>query len=78
MPLAITMLADDDNRYVRKEAAGLFGPAVHRRADVLDALVRAHAHDPAPLVRKVAGWWIPGGPRFRRTAPRRLRSAGRS
>lgn len=73
VPLAIDMLFTDPARSVRQQAAGLLGPSVHRRADVLQALLRAHADDPSPVVRKIAGWWIPGGPRFEMTLPRQER-----
>lgn len=66
--LAIDKLESDPDRYVRKSAVEALGPAVHRRADIAAALERASAGDADPLVRKVASWWAPGGPRFRATA----------
>ena len=71
LPIAVKMLLDDESRKVRQMAAGLLGPSVHRRPDVLSALERARDHDPHPVVRKIAGWHTPGGPIYRRLAPRR-------
>ncbi|MGD8415693.1 MAG: HEAT repeat domain-containing protein [Pseudomonadales bacterium] len=73
LPIAIRMLEEDPSRRVRQMLAGLLGPAVHRRADVLAALERAHRHDPHPVVRKIASWFVPGGPRYRRLAPKPAR-----
>lgn len=70
VPIAIRMLLEDESRGVRTSAAGLLGPAVHRRPDVRLALARARDHDPDPLVRKVAGWYTPGGPIYRRLSPK--------
>ncbi len=70
IPLATEMLLHDSSRRVRQMAAGLLGPSVHRRTDVLDALKFAHQHDPHPVVRKIASWYIPGGPRYQRLAPK--------
>jgi len=70
VPIAIRMLLEDKSRGVRKSAAGLLGPAVHRRPDVCRALEQARDHDPDPLVRKVAGWYTPGGPIYRRLSPK--------
>ena len=75
VPIAIRMLLEDESRGVRKSAAGLLGPAVHRRPDVCQALERARDHDPDPLVRKVAGWYTPGGPIYRRLSPRPSRKS---
>ena len=52
-------------------AAHLAGLAVHRREDVARALEEAREQDPHPVVRKVAGWYLPGGPIYRRLAPSR-------
>lgn len=77
IPIAARMLIDDESRRVRQMAAGLLGPAVHRRADVLRALEHAAGHDAHPVVRKIARWYIPGGPIYRRLAPKPLRHKGR-
>lgn len=74
VPIAIDMLRNDPAREVRGQAAGLLGPAAHRRSDVVAALRDACANDPDPAVRKIAGWWVPGGPRFERTKPRTARA----
>ena len=78
IPIAVRMLVEDESRHVRQMAAGLLGPSVHRRSDVLRALEQACEHDPHPVVRKIARWYTPGGPRYRRLAPKpeRARRAG--
>jgi HEAT repeat protein len=77
VPIALRMLEEDRSRRVRQMAAGLLGPAVHRRGDVASALERARDHDPHPVVRKVAGWYAPGGPIYARLAPKPVRERGR-
>lgn len=74
LPVAIRMLLKDPSRQVRQQAAGLVGPAVHRSPDALAAIVTAHQSDPHPVVRKIAGWWVPGGARFQATEPRPVRT----
>jgi len=73
IPIALRMLHEDPDHMVRKQAAGMLTPAVHRRDDVRAALEQARDHDPDPLVRKVAGWGAPGGPIFERLTPRPAR-----
>jgi HEAT repeats len=73
LPIATRMLREDPSRYVRKEAAAMIGPAAHRSEEARRALEQARDTDPDPLVRKVAGWHAPGGPLFRRLAPRPVR-----
>lgn len=73
IPLAVRMLLEDDSRHVRQMAAGLLGPSVHRHPDVLHALEYARDHDPHPVVRKIARWYTPGGPIFKRLTPKSLR-----
>ncbi|SUZ90818.1 uncharacterized protein METZ01_LOCUS43672 [marine metagenome] len=70
LPIALDMLLNDPDRMVRKMAADLLGPSVHRNGDVSEALVLAHASDKDPTVRKVAGWWVPGGVRHTKTLKR--------
>lgn len=70
LPIAAEMLIHDESRRVRQMAAGLLGPSVHRRPDVLRALEYARDHDPHPVVRKIAGWYTPGGSIYKRLAPR--------
>jgi HEAT repeat protein len=67
---AMRLLTDDPDRRVRTAAAHALGPAVHRRDEALEAIIVAHDGDPDPLVRKVAGWYCPGGSIFERTRPR--------
>src|SRR4029453_17321592 len=75
VPIAIRMLAEDESPGVRKRAAGMLTPAVHRCQDVRRALERARDHDPDRLVRKVAGWGAPGGPIYRRLTPKPARKS---
>lgn len=70
LPLATEMLVHDSSRRVRQMAAGVLGPSVHRRPDVLEALEYARDHDPHPVVRKIARWYTPGGPLYKRHAPK--------
>jgi HEAT repeat protein len=70
LPIAVQMLLHDESRRVRQMAAGLLGPSVHRNAEVLRALEYAQEHDPHPVVRKIARWYTPGGPIYKRLAPR--------
>ena len=73
IPIAIRLLLADESRSVRKTAAHILTPAVHKREDVRRALEHARDHDPDRLVRKVAGWAAPGGPIFRRLTPKPVR-----
>jgi hypothetical protein len=77
LPIATDMLMHDASRRVRQMAAGVLGPRVHRRPDVLRALEYAREHDPHPVVRKIAGWYTPGGPIYKRLTPKpaRVRSS---
>ena len=70
IPLAVQMLMEDESRRVRQMAAGVLGPSVHRHPDVLRALEYARDHDSHPVVRKIAGWYTPGGPIYKRLAPK--------
>jgi HEAT repeat protein len=72
LPLVIHILATDPAPKVREMAVGLLGPAVHRSDAACEALRRAHTDDPNPVVRKIAGWYVPGGPRYQRLKPRNL------
>ncbi len=67
IPRAVKMLRHDNNRQVRQMVAGLLGPGVQRSPEAASALQYAHLHDPHPSVRKVAGWWLPGGSRWQET-----------
>ena len=73
LPVAIRMLLEDPAREVRQQAAGLVGAAVHRSPEALAAIVTAHRSDAHPVVRKIAGWHLPGGARYEATKPRPLR-----
>ena len=75
LPHAIRMLTEDPAREVRQQAVALVGMAVHRSPAALDAVQRAHREDEHPVVRKIAGWYIPGGPRYEATKPRLARPA---
>lgn len=75
LPRGIRLLAQDPDPQVRTRAVELVGLWVHSRPDVLTALIRARDEDPSPAVRKKAGWYTPGGPIHRRTAPRPERAA---
>jgi len=70
LPIATDMLMHDKSRWVRQMAAGVLGPSVHRRPDVLHALEYARDHDPHPVVRKIARWYTPGGPIYKRLIPK--------
>ena len=63
---ATRLVTNDPDRYVRKSAVEALVPAVRRRRAALETVVAARASDPDPLVRKVAGWYCPGGPIYRR------------
>jgi len=76
LPIAAQMLIEDESRRVRQMAAGVLGPSVHRRPDVLRALEYARDHDPHPVVRKIAGWYTPGGPIYKRLTPKPPREKG--
>jgi hypothetical protein len=73
LPLAAQMLLHDESRRVRQMAAGVLGPSVHRSPEVLRTLEEARDHDPHPVVRKIAGWYTPGGPIYKRLTPRPVR-----
>lgn len=70
IPIAARMLLEDSSRRVRQSAAGLVGESVHRSAVALPALQHTRIHDPSPIVRKIAGWYLPGGPRYKALAPK--------
>lgn len=70
IPIAAKMLLEDSSRRVRQGAAGLVGESVHRSPHALPALQHARIHDPSPIVRKIAGWYLPGGPRYKALAPK--------
>lgn len=69
LPKAIEVLTGDPDAHVRAYAIELVGKWVHTSAEAEAALVRSRDHDPAPAVRKKAGWYVPGGTIHRKTAP---------
>lgn len=77
LPHAIRLLLADPDRHVRAHAGELVGRWVHSHAAAADALTQARDHDAASSVRKVAGWYAPGGTIFRKTEPRPSRSTAR-
>ena len=66
IPMVVDALLRDQDRGVRQQAAGMLGPSVLRSATAKAAIEQAHEHDPHPVVRKIAGWWVPGGARYRK------------
>jgi hypothetical protein len=70
LPAAIDRLRHDENRHVRAHAIGVVGRYVHVSTDALDAALTAQRDDPDPMVRKKAGWVVPGGPIYERTKPK--------
>jgi HEAT repeat protein len=70
---ALRLVTEDPDRFVRKAAIEALGPSVHRSDEALAAVIAAHGSDPDPLVRKVAGWYCPGGPIFERLRSRQPR-----
>ncbi|MCY3814114.1 MAG: HEAT repeat domain-containing protein [Gammaproteobacteria bacterium] len=66
IPIVAEALLHDEDRQVRQQAAGLLGPSVLRSEAAKTAIAHAHKHDPHPAVRKIAGWWVPGGVRYRK------------
>jgi hypothetical protein len=71
VPLAMSMMVDDPDSQVRAQAITVVGESVHRHSDAVAALRQALAAEPDPTNRKIIRWWLPGGPRFERTRPRR-------
>jgi hypothetical protein len=66
---ALRHLASDPDAHVRAMATELVGKFVHTHARAVAALKTAHNQDPSPVVRKKAGWFIPGGTIYERTTP---------
>ena|SRR5579872_1945071 len=67
---ALKLLATDPSAHVRAHAVGAVGRSMHDEPAALAAIEAAAASDPSPAVRKKARWYVPGGPIYRRTAPR--------
>ena len=66
---AIAILQNDPSPHVRAIACEVIGRWVHTDAAASEALVAAQHGDPAPAVRKKAGWYAPGGPIYNRSRP---------
>lgn len=77
LPRAIALLATDRDAHVRAHAIGLVGRWVHTNPAAEAALLRAMRSDPSPAVRKKAGWLVPGGTIYRKTAPKVRKAARR-
>lgn len=71
VPTAVRLLAGDPHPEVRAIALEVLGRWVHDDADARAAIEQARAHDPEPMVRKKARWYLPGGRVHERTKPRR-------
>lgn len=71
IPIAVDMMLNDPSALVRSRAIALVGESVHRRPASIDALRQALEIEPSPGNRKIIRWWLPGGPRFERTKPKR-------
>ncbi|MFE7594893.1 HEAT repeat domain-containing protein [Kitasatospora sp. NPDC057512] len=67
---ALRHLASDPDPLARAMAAELVGKFAHTDARAVAALRTSSVQDPSPAVRKKAGWFIPGGAVYERTAPR--------
>ena len=72
-PAAIALLHADPDAHVRAHAIGVVGLSVHTRPEAVEALQKTHREDPSPAVRKKSTWYLPGGPIWRRTAPKSSR-----
>jgi HEAT repeat protein len=73
LPRVIALLLHDPDRHVRTYAAEVVGRWVHTHTEAEAALICARDRDPAPGVRKKAGWYAPGGTIHRKTVPRPVR-----
>ncbi|HEU5089200.1 MAG TPA: HEAT repeat domain-containing protein [Roseiflexaceae bacterium] len=75
LPAALRVLGDDADAHVRAMAIEVVGQYVHTNPVAQQALLEAAGNDASPTVRKKARWYAPGGPIFRRTAPRAPRKS---
>jgi len=72
LPLAIDLLRNDEDKYVRAMAAEVVGKWAVVDEPAAAALTEAHERDAEPSVRKKAGWYAPGGSIYvKRLADRR-------
>ncbi len=69
LPTALRTLHEDTDAHVRAMAIEVVGQYVHSNSVAVRALVEANKKDSSPTVRKKAGWYMPGGPIFKRMAP---------
>ena len=74
---ALELLAADPSAHVRAHAIEAVGRSALEDDAALAAIERASIVDPSAAVRKKARWYAPGGPVYRRTAPR-TRAAARA
>ncbi|MEN3271311.1 MAG: hypothetical protein V7636_72 [Actinomycetota bacterium] len=70
LPHALRVLRDDPAGPIRGMALEVVARWVHTDEVALDAITRAHESDPDRSVRKKAGWFVPGGPRYEKTKPK--------
>jgi hypothetical protein len=76
LPRAIAMMRDDPSGRVRAHALGFVGKHAIDDERALAAVLDTQANDPDPSLRKMAGWYAPGGTRHRKLlAERRARRA---
>ena len=73
LPAAIALLHADPDGHVRAHAVGVVGLSVHTQPEAVAALEQTRREDPNPTVRKKSGWYLPGGPIWRRTLPKPAR-----
>jgi HEAT repeat protein len=77
LPRAMSLLATDPDAHVRAHAIGLVGRWVYTNPDAEVALLQAMRSDSSATVRKKAGWLVPGGTIYRKTAPKARKAFGR-
>ena len=70
LPAAIALMASDPDAHVRAHAVEVVGLSAHTRPQAVAALRKTRQEDPSPAVRKKSAWYLPGGPIYRRTAPK--------
>jgi hypothetical protein len=70
IPIVLQILYEDNDAHVRAMAVEVVGQYVHTNLIAKQALIEANQKDPNPTVRRKAGWYMPGGPIFVRTASR--------
>lgn len=75
LPLAMEIARNDADPFVRAMAVELIGKAAHHSAEAIAVLRALNESDPNPTVRKKAAWFLPGGPIYKRTAPKPQRKA---